>query len=222
MGDETRTGPSGPRGWIETFRTLAARGLEAVGADGAEREAAHLAPGFARWRRARRGGGGAAPAEGAGGALPDQRLWALVASDPPAAIGLVESWRGEGRGRGRTDAGSLVPQKSLEVIEVWTECEMSALQALVWLSLTTGRDDLLERAERCLRWRLEHLQPDNATNRPWTVHLCAHLAARDGSAEAAWEAQTLLHNCQVGRGAPDALSSLILEDAADALEMLTR
>ncbi len=108
-------------------------------------------------------------------------------------------------------------QGSHRAIEVWTETELASLHALWWLAGLHQQDAWRERALRAARWHLIHLQPDNATNRPWAIHLFAHLATHECDAEAAAYAQTLLHNCQVHRGGPDEISSLILIDAAEAL-----
>jgi hypothetical protein len=60
---------------------------------------------------------------------------------------------------------------------------------------------------------IAEVQPDNATNHPFA--LAAFLAlAHAGNFEAMLYAQTLLHNCQVQLGRPDAFSAALLLHAA--------
>ncbi|MEO1585156.1 MAG: hypothetical protein AAFR96_11390, partial [Planctomycetota bacterium] len=67
---------------------------------------------------------------------------------------------------------------------------------------------------------IREIQPDNATNLPWAVHVFCVLAERDGDADASLYAETLLHNCVVGgAGRPDKLSALILLDSARRLRL---
>ena len=66
-------------------------------------------------------------------------------------------------------------------------------------------------------WHLEHIQPDNATNHPWAVHLFAAAGCEVGAphaSEADLFAQTLAHNALVSMGRPDRISAHILADAA--------
>ncbi|MBL0926153.1 MAG: hypothetical protein IBJ11_00685 [Phycisphaerales bacterium] len=105
-------------------------------------------------------------------------------------------------------------------IEVWTEMELCALHALWWIGRRRQDARLIARADMAATWHLENLQPDNATNHPWAVHAFAEFGERRGSPEADLHAQTLLHNCRVALGRPDALSAQILGDAADAIDSL--
>jgi len=114
--------------------------------------------------------------------------------------------------------GPLFSQESSRTIEVWTERELSGLHALDRLAALRGRSDLAARARASARWHINSTQPDNATNRPWAVHLFLKLATESDLADARLYAETLVHNCQTAGGAPDALSGLILRDAAEALE----
>lgn len=61
------------------------------------------------------------------------------------------------------------------------------------------------------------LQPDNATNHPWAIHVFAAIAADENNAHADLYAQSLLHNALIDGGEPDTFSALILLDAAHAL-----
>ncbi|RNC81625.1 MAG: hypothetical protein ED559_07500 [Phycisphaera sp.] len=98
-------------------------------------------------------------------------------------------------------------------IEVWTETELAAVHA-AW---SLGPDWRAE-ARRAASWLVANIQPDNATNRPWGVHVFASLALETGDAQFELYAQTLLHNCQVMTGRPDDFSAMILLHAARALQ----
>ncbi len=104
-------------------------------------------------------------------------------------------------------------------VETTTETELAALHAL-WHH---GERDP-GRRDRCLdaaRWHVEMLQPDNATNHPWAVHVFVNLALAepdaDASARARLHAETLLHNALVSTGRPDRFSACLLLDAARVL-----
>jgi len=110
--------------------------------------------------------------------------------------------------------GPLWPQDGYRTIEVWTESELSSLHALWRLARINNSDDLKKRVSRLRQWHLQHTQPDNATNRPWALHV--FLLA--GTPEDQHYAETLLHNCMVISAKPDALSAWILLDAANELQ----
>lgn len=148
---------------------------------------------------------------------PDVALWAALATLQPVPEAVLALHR-RSDWRSNFDAGSLFPQRNGSgpiAIEVWTEVELSALHALAWLA---GRDRSLRPLVRdTARWLIENLQPDNATNHPWSVHLFAAIGVLENDPDASMYAQTLLHNCQVSQGRPDAFSALILRDSAAAL-----
>ncbi|GAB5495406.1 MAG: hypothetical protein Phyf2KO_04860 [Phycisphaerales bacterium] len=98
-------------------------------------------------------------------------------------------------------------------IEVWTETELAAVHA-AW---SLGHDWRTE-ARRAAAWLVDNIQPDNATNRPWGVHVFVSLAHETGGAQYELYAQTLLHNCQVMTGRPDDFSAMILLHAARELQ----
>jgi hypothetical protein len=110
-------------------------------------------------------------------------------------------------------------------IEVLTERELCALHALHRVARDLkSRGDLegstwaKSRCTRACMWLVEHLQPDNATNYPWGLHvMLLQEPTLNGMGD--HYAQTLLHNCQVGtgRGQADARSAWILWDAANEL-----
>ena len=110
--------------------------------------------------------------------------------------------------------GPLWPQDGYKTIEVWTESELSSLHALWRLARTNNSDDLKDRVSKLRQWHLQHTQPDNATNRPWALHV--FLLA--GSPEHQHYAETLLHNCMVINAKPDPLSAWILLDSANELQ----
>ncbi len=116
---------------------------------------------------------------------------------------------------GRTaGAGPLLERDLYSAIEVWTDAELSAVHALWWLARRRDRADWRERIEDARDWHVANTQPDNATNRPWAIHVFVQA----GTPECTHYAETLLHNCMAMSGRPDPLSAFILRDAADALE----
>lgn len=148
---------------------------------------------------------------------PDVALWASLALDRPVPDAVIQNHRANER-RSSYDSGSLFPQRDNSgpiAIEVWSEVELSSLHALGWLA----RKDtsLRPMVRQVAAWHIENLQPDNATNHPWAVHVFATIGVLSGNDDALMYAQTLLHNCQVTLGRPDAFSALILRDASDAL-----
>lgn len=94
-------------------------------------------------------------------------------------------------------------------IEVWTQSELCALHALSWLGPRYEK-----RAFAAATNLILELQPDNATNHPWGVHLFAHMECTTGDRDAGMYAESLLHNCMASSAIPDHFSALILLDAA--------
>lgn len=120
-------------------------------------------------------------------------------------------------------AGRLFPEFASEAIETWTDTELSAVHALAWEGLRGRNHSILSRVARAAEWLLNEVQPDNATERPWAIHVFAAMsldASRSPEARAAADlyAQTLLNNAMVGRERPDRFSACLLWDAADWLE----
>ena len=87
----------------------------------------------------------------------------------------------------------LLQQHEAEAIEVWTDAELSALHAAWFVAKSPAQK---ERIHRAVVWHLEHLQPDNATNRPWAIHVFY----LHGTPEAEHHAATLIHNVQASGG----------------------
>lgn len=168
---------------------------------------------FLAWRARRMGlpARPAVPSVGAAGV--DVRLWrALAESGAVDAEAAVTARQEE---PGPLLAPSLVGP--MGGIEVWTETELGALHAMSWGAILAADRDEYTRVLGIARWHIEHTQPDNATNRPWAIHLFMLLGEADASPEARLYAQTLAHNCRVAMGVPDAVSAQILFDGADAI-----
>lgn len=148
----------------------------------------------------------------------DAALWrALVTGAPADTIdGLLTAARSHARGT--WDAGSLVPQSGM-ALEVWTETDLGAMHALWWLAQRHGREGWRSLLDGAVSWHLENIQPDNATNHPWALHLFAlrDVNAPAGDGAARLHGELMLHNCQIALGRPDRLSALILMDAARAI-----
>ncbi|MHC5004955.1 MAG: hypothetical protein ACYTJ0_17750 [Planctomycetota bacterium] len=116
---------------------------------------------------------------------------------------------------GPPSGGSLLEQGLFRTIEVWTEAELCALHALHRLARERGREDWRQRVADVRDWHLVHTQPDNATNRPWALHVFL----LGGSPESQQYAETLLHNAMAFSGVPEPLSAWILIDAARELRI---
>jgi hypothetical protein len=112
--------------------------------------------------------------------------------------------------------GPLWPQARFSGLEVWTETELCGLHALWSLARLRDRADWGHRVDSARSWHLAHTQPDNATNRPWALHV--FLLAVPATPEARAYAETLLHNALVANGRPDLLSAWILLDSAKRIE----
>ena len=117
-----------------------------------------------------------------------------------------------------TGPGPLLEGSMFIAIEVWTDAELAALHALWWLGRTLNRHDWTKAVHSARDWHMEHTQPDNATNRPWAVHVFLEPESDEG----AHYAQTLVHNALAIAGHPQPLARLLLQDAADALDAMRR
>lgn len=116
--------------------------------------------------------------------------------------------------------GPMFPQDRYDTIEVWTESDLSAMQAAWWLARLHARPDWRRRALDAAEWHLENIQPDNATNRPWAIAVFLDLWRHAGVVEARLFAETLLHNAEAGSAARSRLGAELLADAADAAALL--
>ena len=145
-----------------------------------------------------------------GPGTPDTVLW-RAACAPHAADAAAEA----DRLLAARPGSSLVDATGFSALEVWTECELGALHALArWVRLapTAAR---AARLESLCRWHLEFTQPDNATNRPWALHVFA----RAGEPEWTLYAETLLHNATASDARHEPLTRWLLLDAVRELRM---
>jgi hypothetical protein len=159
----------------------------------------------------------------------EQLLWR-------ACAGEATPWQARVLAKAGSVRAPLLEPDAYLAIEVWAECELSALHALHRLARegrgstrNPHRDADLQarleaRLEGALLWHLEHTQPDNSTNRPWALHAFLLLGAvrgpdDDAAREAALYAETLLHNMVATDARDEPLSRWILADAARELAL---
>ena len=107
-------------------------------------------------------------------------------------------------------------------LEQETEKELAGLHAWSWLikreAHAEARSPADPRFDAAVEWTLANIQPDNATNHPWAIHVyLARPTNPTHSTNARMYAETMLHNCLVTTGQPDLVSALILWDAANWL-----
>ena len=145
----------------------------------------------------------------AGRMLPaDELFWRAVVSHahrPEVAVRLGE--------RLDADTGPLFVQSAFRTIECWTEAELAGLHALEVLAYQLNDDAYRAIVGSAAMWHLEHTQPDNATGRPWALHVFLLL----DTPESRHYAETLLHNALAMTGSPEPLSARILRHAAEQL-----
>lgn len=110
--------------------------------------------------------------------------------------------------------GPLLMHGAYRAIEVWTDAELSALHALWRLARACRRPAWRRRVERARAWHVEHTQPDNATNRPWALHVFL----LGDTPETTHYAETLLQNAIALDARPTPLGAALLRDAAHELE----
>ena len=144
----------------------------------------------------------------------DGILWAAAAAQGDGAAALAAA----DRLLAARPGSSLADAEGYLALEVWTECELSALHALARIVRLAPAPARRARFDELCRWHLEHTQPDNATNRPWAVHVFA----RSAEPERVLYAETLLHNVSASDARHEPLSRWILLDAARELELAER
>jgi hypothetical protein len=132
-------------------------------------------------------------------------------------------------------AGRFFPSLAGDAIEVWTDAELATLHAMSWACMRE-RDaaraaTFAKRMLSAAAWLIDEVQPDNATQRPWAIHVFAAIGTEwRPPCDAAWPAwpawpasqvanadhyaQTLLHNALVAREAMDKFSAWIARDSA--------
>ncbi len=135
----------------------------------------------------------------------EELVW-QIAVDPKADIDRLLS---------RGCPTPIFDQGLFRAIEVWTESELSGLHALWRVARMRCDEELIAWCARLRDWHIEHTQPDNATNRPWALHVFL----LHKSPESVHYAQTLLHNSIAMEGRPTPLCARILADAANELEV---
>lgn len=140
----------------------------------------------------------------------DDVLWLAVARGSSAGRLIDELISQPG-------SAPLVAYDGSAAIEVWTERDLSAMHAMSRLLDRAGSGAGRDRLDSAVLWHLENTQPDNATGRPWALHVFALRWIENEDADARLYAETLLHNCQVLDGRPDPLSGEILRDSAEAM-----
>lgn len=132
----------------------------------------------------------------------DAKLWTALADQNRPALAPIPTNRG-------------LVEPDAYAIEHRTHIELCALHALTHLTPIESLAPLIE-------WNIAELQPDNAINRPWSIHAFIHHAQHtpdtETAAAAMLHAQTLAHNCCITLGRPDIVSAFILRDAARWLE----
>lgn len=123
-----------------------------------------------------------------------------------------------------TSPTPLFPHFHHLAIELWTESELSGLHALSHFVAQSPNEQLRARMNSAALWLLDNIQPDNATQRPWAIHVFLHMAHEASLPEstrtsAHMYAQTLLHNTMIPMGpqVPDIFSACILLDSARLL-----
>lgn len=143
------------------------------------------------------------------GASVDELLWHAAAGTLPVeqVDGLI----------GPRHDGPLYGEAFAGTVEVFTESQLSAVHALHLLAIRHDRGDWLDEAFRACRWMEDNLQPDNATNHPWGIHVFLLADARGITTAGSLYADSMLMNCQVNLGRPDSLSAYILRHAAASL-----
>lgn len=157
----------------------------------------------------------------------DPLLIAWLQHSPPPIVPAIQStdlklWnslvRGQHAAMLQTISSSgtpLTPEFTQLAIEVATETELAALHAL-----SHAGSIARSRVEAASDWIVHNIQPDNATNHPWAVHVFLQRAFETGSVEHRLYAETLLHNCVVSLGRADRFSALILLDSGRTLKSI--
>jgi len=143
----------------------------------------------------------------------DRRLWQALAAPGPDARSRIDGISGL-----RWDGvGPLLERGAADAVEVWIDRELAAMHAIHRAGRILDRPEWAERLRRAVDWHLEHTGTENATHRPWSVHLFL----LEGSPEAEFFASGQVHAVVVEHadGPPDACSSWILRDAARELDL---
>lgn len=113
--------------------------------------------------------------------------------------------------------GPLLDQAATDAVEVWVDRELSTMHALHRFARLRGTLEWRDRLRDAVDWHVENTGTENATHRPWAVHVFL----LHGSPDAEFFASGQLHAVAVehGEGAPDPCTSWILRDAAKELQL---
>lgn len=133
----------------------------------------------------------------------------------------------EGTGGVPGGEGALFPNEHGRAIEVWTEMELCGLHALAWRARQVDGARWHEgrawgRCVRAMGWLMDNVQPDNATQHPWALHLFAWSSAQGGFGEP-WRggarvyAEMMLHAALLPEGRPELFSACVLLDGSEWL-----
>ncbi|MEM1329676.1 MAG: hypothetical protein AAGG07_03850 [Planctomycetota bacterium] len=212
-----------PADWAARLRAIAAPELSGTPlGDPPQGDAGVFAEGFADERGDRRAVDAPLLAHmlglpGSGqvaGPTGDVRLWSALGVESPDPLSMVAP-------RSEADPSPLLPDEKGIAIEAWTESELCALHALAHHasranSTMSGR--LWERCRDAASYHMAELQPDNATNHPWSIGVFLWIWCDEGLHEARLHGETLLHNCIAGSARADRFSACVLLDAARWLD----
>jgi len=146
------------------------------------------------------------------GDSPDVQLWASITDGRTAVEQFLSG----------DSKGPLIRHPAGTSIEVLTETEACALHALWTIARVRVQTDLTARCLSAAQWHIAELQPDNATNSPWAIHVFAMLSILGVDSRGFMEAESRLHNCHVGRAQLDQRSAMILKHASMELELLVQ
>jgi hypothetical protein len=167
------------------------------------------------WARLLAGEGGLAQHEI--GDLPPASAWGATRRE--AVDRLVWTalstphWKAEDLSGLRLGAdGPVLGRSDDDAIEVWVDSELAVMHGLWRAARLRGDRRLRDRLLEAVSWHVEHTGTENATHRPWAVHVFL----LEGSAEARLFGEGQLHAC-LADGGPDPCSRWILADAAREL-----
>jgi len=123
-----------------------------------------------------------------------------------------------------TFAGALHASAEHDTLDTWTYRELTALHALANLALLRRNPNWAKRVEQVATYHVQHTQPDNATNQPWSLFAFLWSSAPGCQSFADQQLHDLTaHAASTGSstglsaGTPNPLAAMLLADAADRL-----
>ena len=96
--------------------------------------------------------------------------------------------------------------------EPWWQAEMIILHALHSFALRSRDRSLMDKTLACADFHLREIQPDHATNEPWSIHAYASHADGNVTAETLWHAAYIQHG-----GVPGPVARLLAREASASL-----